>query len=63
MNVSTVKELIVVLNQIEDKSLPIRLVNQQVDGDENIWLNRFEISETGQSGYELKGEVRLLGNE
>ena len=30
---------------------------------ENYWLDEIEISDTGQSGYELHGEVRLIGVE
>ena len=63
MNATTVQELIEALQQIEDKTLPIRLVNSLEDDEENIWIHSIEVSDKGQSGYELDGEVRLLGSE
>lgn len=63
MEVTTVQELIDALQKIEDKTLAIRLVNSLEDDEENIWIHSIEVSDTGQSGYELDGEVRLLGSE
>jgi len=61
-NVSNVQELINALQQIEDKTLPIRFVNQSDVDNENVWLNGLECSERGQSGFEVDGEIRLIGN-
>ena len=67
MNVSTVENLLEILEKIEDKSLPIRCVIEHIqdyEGDDvNLWLNGIEVSEKGQSGYELDGEVRLVFGE
>lgn len=63
----TVQELIDALNTIENKDLCVRVLeNNPHNPDfnmENYWLNEIEISDTGQSGYELHGEVRLIGGE
>ena len=67
----TVKELIELLETIEDKTLPIRVIEKTDyydDGDAkpNFWLcskASIEVSDTGQSGYEQSGEVRLIGSE
>ena len=63
----TVQELIDALNTIENKDLCVRVLeNNPHNPDfnmENYWLNEIEISDTGQSGYELHGEVRLIGEE
>jgi len=63
----TVQELINKLNKIEDKTLFVRVLeNNPHNPDfnmENYWLDEIEISDTGQSGYELHGEVRLIGVE
>lgn len=59
-----VQELIEKLSAIEDKSLPIRLAisSYEDDGDlENYWLDSIEVHMTGNSGYELHGEVKLIG--
>ena len=56
------KELIELLEKCP-QDLPIRFVNKDGEDEENIWLNDIEISETGQSGYEVEGEIRLLGSE
>ena len=52
-----VKELINKLKELPE-DLPIRTDNRP-DG-ENEWIIDLECSETGQSGYEIEGEVRLL---
>ena len=64
----TVKDLINVLQKIEDKSLLIRVIETNdfdIDGNPkpNFWLNEIEVSEKGQSGYEQNGEIRLIGSE
>ena len=64
----TVKDLINVLQKIEDKSLLIRVIESNdfdIDGNPkpNFWLNEIEVSEKGQSGYEQNGEIRLIGSE
>jgi len=56
-----IQQLINYLQSVEDKTLPIRIINDsEVDG-ENYWLNKIELSDTGNSGYEIKGELRLIG--
>ena len=64
----TVKDLINVLQKIEDKSLLIRVIETNdfdIDGNPkpNFWLNEIEVSEKGQSGYEQNGEIRFIGDE
>mgnify|MGYP003133243400 CR=1 FL=1 len=58
-----VNKLIGILNKVEDKSLPIRIIELDEDGwfKDNHWLEEVEISDTGSSGYEIEGEVRLYG--
>tara|TARA_R110002051_G_scaffold142245_1_gene215447 strand:+ start:385 stop:579 length:195 start_codon:yes stop_codon:yes gene_type:complete len=53
-----VKELIRELKKLP-QDLPIRTDNRYPEG-ENEWIIDLEYSETGQSGYEIEGEVRLL---
>tara|TARA_R110002073_G_scaffold288743_1_gene453567 strand:- start:7 stop:198 length:192 start_codon:yes stop_codon:yes gene_type:complete len=53
-----VKELINKLKELPE-DLPIRTDNRYPEG-ENEWIIDLECSETGQSGYEIEGEVRLL---
>ena len=64
MNVS---ELIKVLNNIEDKTLPVRVLEDNPNNAdynlENYWLDKIDVANTGQSGYELSGEVVLRGGE
>lgn len=52
-----VKELIQELKKLP-QDLPVRTDNGYPNG-ENEWIDSVEYSETGQSGYELEGEVRL----
>ena len=63
----TVQELINELNNIEDKSLDVRVLENNITNPnynmENYWINRIEVANTGQSGYELHGEVILVGEE
>ena len=64
MNVS---ELIKVLNDIEDKTLPVRVLEDNPNNAdynlENYWLDKIDVANTGQSGYELSGQVILRGSE
>ncbi len=63
----TVQELIDALNTIENKDLCVRVLENNPHNPnfnmENYWLDEIEVSDTGQSGYELHGEVRLIGGE
>ena len=63
----TVQESIDALNTIENKDLCVRVLENNPHNPnfnmENYWLDEIEISDTGQSGYELHGEVRLIGVE
>jgi hypothetical protein len=58
-------ELLQKLNRMSIDQLkePIRIINSDVDDEENIWLNEIEVSQKGQSGYEESGEIRLIGSE
>ena len=62
-----VKELIELLEQVEDKSLPIRVLEDNPDNPDfnmiNYWLGDIEVVDTGSSGYENSGEVILTGSE
>jgi hypothetical protein len=62
-----VKELIEKLKELP-QDLPIRVINMgetffNVDDLSNLWVYDIEVSNTGQSGYEVSGEVRLLTSE
>jgi len=59
----TVKELIEELQNIEDKALSVRVIEEKDNGCPNYWLNSIDISDTGETGYEIHGEVRLIGKE
>ena len=63
----TVQELINKLNAIEDKDLLVRVLENNPNNPdlnmENYWLHEIEVYDTGQSGYELNGEVILIGRE
>ena len=63
----TIKELIELLEQVEDKSLPIRVLEDNPDNPDfnmtNYWLGDIEVVDTGTSGYENSGEVILTGSE
>lgn len=58
-----INELINILNKVEDKSLPIRIIKFNEDDlyEDNLWLEEVQVSDTGSSGYEIEGEVRLYG--
>jgi hypothetical protein len=66
-----VQQLIEILENIEDKTLPIRVIEdkdyyESGDAKPNFWLyseTDIELSNKGQSGYEMSGEVRLIGSE
>ena len=55
----TVEELINELQKIEDKTLDVRLVDEEA----NKWVERVEAHYQGGSGYELQGEVILVASE
>ena len=61
----TVKELLELLEKVEDKSLPIRVLENNPDNPDfnmtNYWLDDIEVVDTGRSGYENCGEVILTG--
>ncbi len=61
----TVQELIDELNTIENKDLLVRVLENNPNNPdlnmENYWLLELEVHDTGQSGYELNGEVLLIG--
>tara|TARA_R100001463_G_scaffold15141_7_gene39628 strand:- start:14859 stop:15047 length:189 start_codon:yes stop_codon:yes gene_type:complete len=60
-----VKELIEKLKNVP-QDLPVRCYSGNIDDlyvAENQWVTEMEISETGTSGYEESGEVRLITNE
>ena len=63
----TVQELIDELNAIEDKDLLVRVLENNPNNPdlnmENYWLHEIEVYDTGQSGYELNGEVTLIGEQ
>lgn len=66
----TVKELIEKLQQIESQDLEVRVEfsdeyydDIEIDSSLNYWVSGVEVSETGRSGYEEQGEVRLLVSE
>ena len=48
---------------IDELEQPVRLINEGVDDEENIWVNDIEVSPKGSSGYELSGEIRIIGSE
>ncbi len=60
-----VKELIKKLEQIKNKDLPVVVADiEDSSGDfYNHWVQNVEESETGSSGYEIEGEVRLLTSQ
>jgi hypothetical protein len=59
-----VEKLIKQLQLIKDKSLPVIIETQTwTEEDTNYWLSNIEVSNTGSSGYEISGEVRLIGVE
>tara|TARA_R100001530_G_scaffold115234_1_gene82171 strand:+ start:227 stop:412 length:186 start_codon:yes stop_codon:yes gene_type:complete len=60
----TVEKLIKRLQLIKDKSLDVRIeIQTYTDEDTNYWLSDIEVSNTGSSGYEIGGEVTLIGVE
>ena len=60
----TVEKLIKRLQLIKDKSLDVRIETQTyTEEDTNYWLSDIEVSNTGSSGYEVGGEVTLIGVE
>jgi fructose-specific component phosphotransferase system IIB-like protein len=63
----TVKELLELLEKVDDKDLPIRVLENNPNNPEfnmtNYWLYDIEVVDTGTSGYENCGEVILTGGE
>ncbi len=63
----TVQELINKLNTIQDKDLFVRVLENNTENPnlnmENYWVHSIEVANAGQSGYELNGEVILIGEE
>ena len=67
----TVKQLAKYLLTIEDQNLPVRVCldlkhpsgEAEYDEDANYWLYDIEVNNTGTGGYELSGEIRLIGSE
>ena len=63
----TVKELLELLEKVDDKDLPIRVLENNPNNPEfnmtNYWLYGIEVVDTGTSGYENCGEVILTGGE
>ena len=53
--------------QPECSSLPIRLelTDDENDYDQsaNYWLTEYELHNTGMSGYEEEGELKLIGEQ
>jgi hypothetical protein len=43
--------------------LPIRVVIQGQEDNENYWINIVEFNKTGDPGYEVQGEGRLIASE
>lgn len=58
------KDLIKLLEKMP-QNLPVRIIIDQEghEDDENYWVNKVEVSKKGSSGYELEGEIRILGSE
>ena len=56
-----IQQLINYLKSVEDKTLPIRIVKDGEVDEENYWLDKIELSDKGNSGYEIEGELRLIG--
>ena len=71
MILMNVQQLIEILEKVDDKTLPIRVIEEKDyyesgDAKPNFWLHLetdIELNNTGQSGYEQSGEVRLIGSE
>ncbi len=58
-------ELLERLKSLTKKQLDeeVRLLDKDKPDEENIWLYEVEISVKGESGYEVGGEIRLIGSE
>ena len=57
-----VQELIEKLKKLP-QDLPIRVEPIDEDVEDNAWVFDIQVCETGQSGYEVSGEVILLTSE
>ena len=58
----TPKDLIERL-ELLPQDLPIRLFIEDFIEEPNYWLVDLEYNDTGDSGYECCGEIRLIGQE
>jgi hypothetical protein len=45
------------------QDLDIRMVDIDNEDETNLWVVDIEVSNKGESGYELNGEVRLIVSE
>ena len=58
-----VKELIEKLKKLP-QNLPLKVIKKNgIDDAPNEWVVDFEVHQTGQSGYEISGEVVLITSE
>ena len=61
----TVQDLIDNLNTITDKTLNVRVLENNPSNSEytltNYWIDSIAVANPGQSGYELHGEVVFMG--
>ena len=57
-----VKELIEKLKELP-QDLPIRVEPIDENVEENAWVFDLQVCETGQSGYEIEGELLLVGEQ
>ena len=55
-------ELIAMLQQLP-QDLHVRIEGHDKDLDLNFWVIDVEHSNTGDSGYEIEGEIRLIISE
>jgi len=60
-----VKDLIKKLEQIRDKNLPVVVADIEESSSDfpNYWVEDIEEHETGSSGYEIEGEIRLVTSQ
>tara|TARA_S200002703_G_C3779040_1_gene240016 strand:- start:585 stop:848 length:264 start_codon:yes stop_codon:yes gene_type:complete len=63
VNKMNVKELIELLEEVEDKSLEVRCVAPLDDDTYNLWAYDIEVTDRNSNGYEHHGEVRILTTE
>lgn len=63
MEVTTVQELIDALQKVDDKTLPVRILNSLEPDAENIWIHSIEVTNDNEDFRGQSGEVRILGTE